>query len=99
MPSSPGYKRDYTQEYKTSKARGEMGVGSDSPNAKRKRLRRQFEKDGKVHKGDGKDIDHKVPLSKGGSNAESNGRVTSASANRSFPRNADGSMKIRRNKK
>ncbi len=99
MPSSPGYKRNYAQEYKTAKARGEIGTGSNSDNAKRKRLRRQFEKAGKVREGDGKDVDHKVPLSKGGSNSASNGRVVSASANRSFPRNPDGSMKIRRNKK
>lgn len=99
MPSSPGYKRDYTQEYKTAKGRGEIGTGTNSDNAKRKRLRRAFEKDGKVHVGDGKDVDHKVPLSKGGSNSESNGRVTSASANRSYPRNPDGSMKVRRSKK
>lgn len=98
MPSSPGYKRDLKQEYKTAKARGEVGVGSDSPNAKRKRIRRALEKDGKVHKGDGKDVDHKKPLSKGGSNSKSNVRVVSASANRGFPRNSDGSMKVRRNK-
>ena len=97
MPSSPGYKRDYKQERKTAIRRGET-LGSDSDNAKRKRLRRQFEKDGKVHKGDGKDVDHKTPLSKGGSNSESNGRVVSASSNRSFPRNPDGSMKVRRSK-
>lgn len=97
MPSSPGYKRDYKQERKTAIRRGEVG-GHDSDNAKRKRLRRQFEKDGKVHAHDGKDVDHKKPLSKGGSNSESNGRVRSASANRSFPRNPDGSMKVRRSK-
>lgn len=98
MPSSPGYKRDYTQERKTAIRRGET-LGADSDNAKRKRLRRQFEKAGKVHEGDGKDVDHKTPLSKGGSNSKSNGRVVSASNNRSFPRNPDGSMKVRRNKK
>lgn len=92
MPSSPGYKRDYRRERQTAIARGET-LGSDSDNAKRKRLRRQFEKAGKVHKGDGKDVDHKQALSKGGSNTMRNGRVTSASANRSFPRNSDGSMK------
>lgn len=93
MPSSPGYRRDYSQEYKTAKARGEVASGPNGDNAKRKRLRRQFEKDGKVHKGDGKDVDHSKPLSKGGSNTKRNGRVVSASANRSFPRNSDGSMK------
>lgn len=92
MPSSPGYVRDYRQERKTAIRRGET-LGSESDNAKRKRLRRQMEKDGKVHKGDGKDVDHKKPLSKGGSNSRSNARVTSASNNRSFPRNSDGSMR------
>lgn len=92
MPSSPGYKRDYRQETKTAKARGETG-GSDSDNAKRKRLRRQMEKAGKVRKGDGKDVDHKVPLSKGGSNSTKNARVVSASANRGFPRTSSGAMK------
>ncbi len=92
MPSSPGYRRDYDQERKTAIRRGET-LGSNSGNAKRKRLRRAMEKEGRVHKGDGKDVDHKVALSKGGSNSTKNARVTSASANRSFPRNKDGSMK------
>ena len=99
MPSSPGYRRDYKQEARTSKARGEIDGGSDTPNAKRKRLRRAFEKAGKVHPHDGKDVDHKVELSKGGSNDVSNGRVVKAGTNRSYPRNPDGSMKIRRSKK
>ena len=47
-----------------------------------------------VKKGDGKDVDHKTPLSEGGAmTAKSNLRVRSASANRSFPRKPDGSMK------
>jgi hypothetical protein len=92
MPSSPGYRRDYKQETKTAKARGETG-GPESDNAKRKRLRRLLEKAGKVHKGDGKDVDHKVPLSKGGANTASNARVRSASANRGFPRTSTGAMK------
>lgn len=93
MPSSPGYKRDLKQEYRTAKARGEVGVGSESPNAKRLRIRRALEKEGKVRKFDGKDVDHKKPLSKGGANTKANVRVVSASTNRSFPRNSDGSMK------
>jgi hypothetical protein len=93
MPSSPGYKRDYTQEYKTSKARGEVGTGGNSDNAKRLKIRREAVKAGKVHKGDGKDLDHTKPLSKGGPNTLSNTRVRSPGMNRSFPRNSDGSMK------
>ena len=33
-------------------------------------------------KGDGKEVDHKVPLSKGGSNGKANQRVVSRSTNR-----------------
>ena len=41
-----------------------------------------FEREGKVSKGDGKEIDHKKPLSKGGSNNKSNLRVVSRKTNR-----------------
>ncbi len=54
--------------------------------ALRNKARRALEKEGVVHKGDGKDVDHKVPLAKGGGTARSNLRVVSASANRSFAR-------------
>lgn len=90
MPSSPNYVRDIKQETKTAKARGEIG-GSDSPNAKRKRARRAALKMGMVKKG--QDLDHKKPLSKGGSNSPKNWRAVSPSENRSFPRKSDGSMK------
>jgi len=91
MPSSKNYKRDYDQEYKTQKERGESGTGSDSDNAKRHRVRRLAEKKGIVKKG--QDLDHKKPLSKGGSNKLSNVRAVSPKKNRSFPRKSDGSMK------
>lgn len=91
MPSSKNYVRNYAQEYKTAKARGEVGTGSDSGNAKRHRLRRKALKLGMVKPG--QDLDHKVPLSKGGSNTLKNARATSVHENRSFPRNKDGSMK------
>lgn len=91
MPSSPGYKRDLKQEYRTAKARGEIGTGSNSDNAKRHRARRKALKLGLVKPG--QDWDHVKMLSKGGSNAISNGRARSPSANRGFPRNPDGSAK------
>lgn len=50
--------------------------------AARNKARRQAEKDGRVSKGDGKDIDHKKPLRKNGSTEKSNTRVRSAKANR-----------------
>lgn len=91
MPSSKNYVRNYAQEYKTAKARGEVGVGSDSGNAKRHKLRRKALKLGMVKPG--QDLDHKVPLSKGGSNTLANARAVSPHDNRSYPRNKDGSMK------
>ena len=91
MPSSKNYRRDYKQEYKTAKARGEIGTGGDSDNAKRHKLRRKALKAGMVK--DGQDLDHKKPLSKGGSNTLKNARATTPHANRSYPRNSDGSMK------
>ena len=92
MPSSPNYVRDLKQEAKTAKARGEVG-GSDAPHAKRMRARRLMMKKGLVKPHDGKDVDHKKSLSKGGSNSTKNLRVVSDNDNRSFPRNKDGSMK------
>lgn len=91
MPSSDNYVRNYKQEYKTAKARGEIGTGSDSGNAKRHRLRRKALKLGMVKPG--QDLDHKTPLSKGGANTLKNARAVSPSENRSFPRNKNGSMK------
>ena len=61
--------------------------------AERNAARRELMKEGKVHKGDGKDVDHKKPLAKGGSNSRSNLRVRSASANRSFARTKGAKMK------
>lgn len=90
MPSSPGYVRDLAQEYRTAKARGEIGTGHNSENAKRHRARRMALKLGLVKKG--QDLDHKRPLSKGGTNSPSNFRAESPHANRSFPRRSDGSM-------
>lgn len=50
--------------------------------AKRNNARRQALRDGRVKKGDGKDIDHKKPLRSGGSNSKSNTRVRGKSSNR-----------------
>jgi hypothetical protein len=92
MPSSPNYVRDIKQETKTAKARGEIG-GHNAPHAKRMRARRLMVKKGLVKPNDGKDVDHATALSKGGSDGAGNLRIKSASDNRSFPRNKDGSMK------
>ncbi len=89
MPSSPNYQRDYAEETKTAKARGETG-GADSGNAVRHRARRKALKLGMVKSG--QDLDHKKPISKGGSNSPSNFRAETPHDNRSFPRRADGAL-------
>lgn len=77
MPSSPNYKRNYKQEMKTATSRGE-----DKDRAARNLARAHAMKAGKVKKGDGKEIDHKVPLRSGGSTKDHNTRVRSVSTNR-----------------
>jgi hypothetical protein len=61
--------------------------------AQRNAARSLLQKEGKVKKGDGKDVDHKIPLSMGGNGKRSNLRVRPASTNRSVVRNKDGSIK------
>ena len=51
--------------------------------AERNKARRQAMKSGSVKKGDGKDVGHKKPLARGGSNSKSNRKVQSAKSNRS----------------
>lgn len=88
MPSSKGYVRDIPQEKKTAKARGDIERDNE-----RKRARRVMVKEGLVKANDGKDVNHRVPLSEGGSNNRKNLEVTTAKNNRSFARKPDGSMK------
>jgi hypothetical protein len=57
--------------------------------AARNKARREAEKEGKVHKGDGKEVHHKKALSNGGSNAKSNQQVVSRKTNRSYKRDAN----------
>jgi hypothetical protein len=85
----PRKKRDYKDEYSQYQGTEEQKKNR----AQRNTARRRAAREGRVKKGDGKDIDHKKPLSKGGSNSKKNTRVTSASANRSFKRNSKGGIK------
>jgi len=82
-------KRNFRQEYLNYD--GTEAV--KKKRAQRNKARRMLEREGVVSKGDGKDVDHTKPLSKGGKTVRSNLRAKSASANRSFPRKADGSIK------
>ena len=81
--------RDYGKEYKDYQGKPKQIANR----TKRNSARAEMVKVGKAHKGDGKDVDHKKPLSKGGSNSTSNLRVVSKSTNRSFARNKNGGMK------
>jgi hypothetical protein len=89
MPFMTNGKRDYKKQYE--KYDGKDSVKKDR--AKRNGARRMLEDEGRVSKGDGKDVDHKKPLSKGGGNGKSNLRVTSKNSNRSFARKKNGAMK------
>lgn len=92
MPSPKGYVRNYKEEEKTAKARGETGVGSKSGDAERHRARRIEIKKGAVKAG--QDVDHIDPLSKGGAATDpKNLRPRSVHANRSYPRTAKGAIK------
>lgn len=64
--------------------------------AQRTKARRMLEREGKVHKGDGMDVDHVKPISKGGTTTPSNLRVVPKSKNRSFARTSTGAMKSRK---
>ena len=95
MPYMTNGKRDYKKENAKYNSRPE----NIKARSERTVLRRQANAAGITHKGDGKDLDHIKPLSKGGANVMSNTRVVSQSANRSFSRNADGSLKSQTSKK
>lgn len=75
MPRKRNYKKEYANYHGKPEQRKKR--------SKRVLARRKLEKEGKVSKGDGKDVDHKKTLRSGGGNSRSNLRVRSRSANRS----------------
>ena len=84
--------RPYKKEYAQQVERGELP-------ARMERQRARDEMDAKGIDRTGKDIDHSIPLSKGGTNAAGNLKLKSPSANRSFSRNSDHTVKINKPKK
>jgi 5-methylcytosine-specific restriction endonuclease McrA len=82
-------KRDYRSEYQNYQGNPEQLKNRAERNA----ARRELMSKGVVKVGDGKDVDHKRPISKGGGNASDNLRVLGKSANRSFPRTKSGKMR------
>lgn len=77
MPKSSPAKLKFQKEYN---ARPENVAKRVQNNA----ARREAMREGKVQKGDGKDVDHKRMLDEGGTNDKSNLRVVSASENRAW---------------
>lgn len=91
MPYMTNGKRDYKKENRLYKSKPEQ----IAKRVARNKARRQFLKAGRVHKGDNLEVDHRVPLSKGGSTSNSNLRVRTASANHSYRRTSSGKMKYK----
>lgn len=71
----------------------ERSPASKAKNKKWKAARRELEKEGLVSPGDGRDVAHKRPLSKGGSNSRSNLTVSSRSKNRGHGMSPGGTKK------
>ena len=71
--------RNYRREYDTYQGTPEQKKNRAKRNAAHREMERKLGKAALK----GKDVDHKVPLAKGGSNARSNLQVTSVSYNRS----------------
>jgi 5-methylcytosine-specific restriction endonuclease McrA len=83
--------RNYKQEWSTERQRADV----EKPRrAARARARRAADKAGVDRQG--KHLDHKVPLSLGGSTKMSNVRVVSPSSNLSYPRTSSGKPKKKR---
>ena len=70
----PKKKRDYKKEYREYHSKPEQ--------RKNRSLRNQARRKMGMKVGNGKEVDHKKPLSKGGSNAKTNLRVVSRKTNR-----------------
>jgi hypothetical protein len=92
MPSSPNYVRNYPQEY----------ANEDTKRRRQRAMRNQARRYEIKKKGKkavmGKDVGHKLALSRGGTNAASNFLLQKPLNNRSFSRNKDGSMKSERSR-
>lgn len=83
-------KRDYKSEYENYQDSPEQIANRSARN----KARRLMTKEGLVKKGDGMDVDHVVPIVKGGAKlARKNLRVRTDNENRSFPRTKKAGMK------
>ena len=87
MPYMKNGKRDYKTEYNKYHSRKKQKKNRALRNKAHATMERRLGRDIKA------DVDHKRPLSKGGSNRASNLRIRSKSANRSFRRTRKGRIK------
>ena len=94
MPPYINKPRPYKHEFAMQKKRG---ANEAEARADRQRARRELDAEGVSRAG--KVIDHKKPLSKGGSNAKSNLKLTTRSKNASFSRNSDHTVKVNKPQK
>lgn len=74
----PGIHRNYRKEYDNYQGQ----PGQIKNRARRNAARRLMVRNGSASKGDGKDVNHKRPLMKGGGNALSNLAMEPKSVNR-----------------
>ena len=86
------YKRelDWEHEHKPSRVKDR---------ASRNKARDMMIEDHRAFVGDGRDVGHKKALSKGGKTERNNLQMQNATNNRSFSRNANGSMHSERSKR
>lgn len=95
MPYQKNGVRQYKEEYQKYHSRPDQ----IKARSERTTARRQSNAAGTTSKGDGTNLDHVKPLSKGGTSDKSNLRVVSEAKNKSFARNKDGSMKSQTSKR
>lgn len=95
MPYMTDGKRDYDRQNANvdSKAKAKKHRAANT------KVQRAMVEAGRAHVGDGMDNGHKQAYSKGGAASLNNIKLQKPSANRSFSRNADSSMKSERSKK
>jgi hypothetical protein len=86
--------RPYKKEYESYHASEEQKKKRAARNAARRKLM----KEGKVKKGDGNDVAHRVAFDKGGSNKHGV-RVESKESNRSFRRDSKGNLVSEKSKR
>ena len=85
--------RNYRKEYDNYQGKPEQ----KKRRAARNKGRKLMEAAGKVSKGDGKHVNHVVPLSQGGSADLSNLSIKQAKDNLAYARTSTGAMKNKKN--